>query len=428
LADAALVSSEIAVIGGGVVGVACALELARRGAAVTVLERGAIGCGCSHGNAGWLTPSLAKPLAGPGQTRKALKWLLDPEGPFYIRPRADPALAAWLLGFALAGRSHERFERGRSALVELCNWSLEAWEALAATSAEPFGYARAGLLAVFETEEDLETSRRAAAATAPLGVPFEEWSADEVRQREPAVRGRIVGALHFPRDAQCEPDKAVCALREEADRAGVKCIEGAEVLGAEVQSGAVRSLRTTRGRIEAREVVLAAGAWSGSLARAFDLRLPILGAKGYTLLFPRSRVHPARSIMLAERKIAVNPHAASLRIAGTLELVGEDLTINQRRVDAIARAAREMLAIDEGAAELELWRGLRPCTPDGMPAIGKAPGLTNLWLATGHQMVGLKTAPATGRLLAELMSGEKPTFDPEPFRADRFGGRKKPAR
>ncbi|HZW08798.1 MAG TPA: FAD-dependent oxidoreductase, partial [Phycisphaerales bacterium] len=127
-----------------------------------------------------------------------------------------------------------------------------------------------------------------------------------------------------------------------------------------------------------------------------------------------------RSIMLAERKIAVNPHAERLRVSGTLELVGEDLSISIRRVEAIARGAREMLAIDE-PGEYELWRGLRPCTPDGMPAIGRASGFTNLWLATGHQMVGLKTAPATGRLLAELMCGERPTFDPGPFRADRFG-------
>ncbi|HZW09608.1 MAG TPA: FAD-dependent oxidoreductase, partial [Phycisphaerales bacterium] len=226
-------SSEVAVIGGGVVGVACALELARRGAEVVVLDRGAVGCGCSHGNAGWLTPSLAKPLAAPGQARKALKWLLDPESPFYIRPRADPALAAWLLGFVLAGRSRERFERGRAALIELCNWSVDAWEALAARSPEPFGYARNGLLEVFETAEAFVAGRAAAAAIEALGVPSEPWTAEQVPGREPAIRGRVVGGLFFPRDAQCEPDRAVRALRAEAERAGARFVEGAEVIGAE---------------------------------------------------------------------------------------------------------------------------------------------------------------------------------------------------
>jgi D-amino-acid dehydrogenase len=108
-----------------------------------------------------------------------------------------------------------------------------------------------------------------------------------------------------------------------------------------------------------------------------------------------------------------------LRISGTLELVGEDLSVNLRRVDAVLRGAREMLALPEPLGEIEPWRGLRPCTPDGMPVIGRARDVRNLWLATGHQMTGLKTAPGTGRLLAELMSGEVPTFDPAPFRADR---------
>lgn len=419
MTDQELGNPEVAIIGGGVIGVACALELARRGVGVTVLERDRVGHACSFGNAGWLTPSLAKPLAAPGQARKALKWLLDPESPFYIRPRADPALAAWLLGFVRAGRSRKRFARGRAALIELSNWSVDAWEALAARAPRTFGFARSGLLAVCETEEELHAVRRAAAATEAHGVPFEEWTAEEVRHREPAVRGRTIGAVHFPRDAQCEPYEAVRALAEEAERAGARLVEDAEVVGVEHDAGAVRALRTTRGRVSARDFVLAAGAWSRSLGRAFHLRMPILGAKGYTLLFRRSAPHPARSILLAERKIAVNPHADALRVSGTLELVGEDLSISPRRVEAIARAAREMLAIDEPDS-YDLWRGLRPCTPDGMPAIGRAAGYSNLWVATGHQMTGLKTGPATGRLLAELMCGERPSFDPEPFRADRF--------
>lgn len=414
-------TAEIAVIGGGVVGVACALELARRGASVLVLERDRIGQGCSRGNAGWLTPSLAKPLAAPGHARKALRWMLDPESPFYIKPRPDPALAAWLLGFIAASRDADRFQRGLAALVELSNWSLDVWEALAARTAEPFGYERAGLVAVFESHAGLAAARGMAERTASLGVPFEAWTPDQLREHEPAVRGPQVGGLHFPRDAQCEPDLAVCSLAAEARSAGARFLEGAEVIDAEHEGGRIRALRTTRGRIDAREFVLAAGAWSGSLARALGLRLPILGAKGYSLLLPRGEPHPRRSIFLAERKIAVNPHADALRISGTLELVGEDLSVSTRRVEAISRGAREMLAIDPGSAERELWRGLRPCTPDGMPAIGRSAAAPNLWLATGHQMVGLKTGPATGRLLAELMSGERPTFDPEPFRADRFG-------
>jgi D-amino-acid dehydrogenase len=196
-------------------------------------------------------------------------------------------------------------------------------------------------------------------------------------------------------------------------------VEEAELFGVQPAAGGGRRLVTTRGTIDARSVVLATGPWTEETGRAFDLRLPILGAKGYSIVLPRHEPHPRRSIYLIERKVAVNPHATELRIAGTLELVRDDFSINRRRLDVILRGARAMLALDP-AATGEVWRGLRPCSPDGMPLIGRARGKGDLWLATGHQMTGLKTATGTGLLLAQLMTGETPRFDPEPFRADRY--------
>ncbi len=413
--------TDVAVIGGGVVGLACALELAREGASVCVLERDRIGGACSYGNAGWLTPSMALPLARPGQIHKVMRWLLDPESPFYIRPRADPALVAWLFRFLTASRRGP-FERGAAALVALSRFSVDAWEQLARTpGSEPFGFARNGLLSIYETPRGIEVARSTAALTERFGVPFESWTADEVREREPAVRGSQIGGLFFPQDAHCEPYPAVRALAASAKDAGVDLVENVEVLGVDRNSSSLHAVRTTHGRVSAKDYVLAAGAWSGSLGRRLGVRIPVLGAKGYSLVVPPLRPHPRRSLYLAERKIAVNPHADSLRISGTLELVGEDLSINWRRLEAIVKGARGILALGEPLGETQIWRGLRPCMPDGMPVIGRARGCRNLWLATGHQMTGLKTAPGTGRLLAELMSGRTPSFDAAPFRADRFG-------
>lgn len=416
-------SCDIAIIGGGVIGVATALELARRGRAVTLLERGRVGYGCSFGNCGWLTPSLARPLAAPGQARKALPWLLDPESPFYIKPRLSPALASWLLGFVAAGRSPERFKRGVAALVELSNWTVDAWEQLASRSPVPFGYARNGLLAVYESQPALDSGVKLARLSEPMGVPYEVFTPEQVRRHEPIITGPQVGAIHYPRDAQCEPAKAVFALADEARRAGVTILEDAEVLSAELDADSVRSLRTTRGVFKPQEVVLAVGAWSGSLGRAFRLRIPMLGAKGYAILLPHGPVKPRGSILLAERKIGINPHDHVLRLAGTLELVGEDLSVNMRRVKAIASGAAGMLNMSDVSEHVEVWRGLRPCTPDGMPMIGRAGGFQNLWVSTGHQMTGLKTGPGSGLLLAQLMCGEKPTFDPAPFHAGRYARR-----
>jgi D-amino-acid dehydrogenase len=209
-------------------------------------------------------------------------------------------------------------------------------------------------------------------------------------------------------------------LEVAARRAGVEIVESAEVLNAEHASSRLSSLHTTRGRFDAKDYVLAAGTWSGALGARLGVSIPMMGAKGYSLVLPPLEPQPRRSLYLADRKIAVNPHANSLRISGTLELVGEDLTVDSRRLEGIVQGARHMLQLNDPLGEVEIWRGLRPCLPDGMPAIGRTRRYRNLWLATGHHMTGLKTAPGTGRLLAELLCDLTPFIDPHPFRADRY--------
>lgn len=410
---------DVAVVGGGVVGVACAWALAGRGLTVAVLEKDRIGHGCSYGNAGWLTPSLSLPLAQPGMIWKSLTWLLDPESPLYIEPRLDPGLLRWLLGFLWASRSRA-FWRGVPSMIELSIASVRAWEELAQRSGQSFGFERHGLLSVYETARAFERGKKMADRLAAYGIPSEIWTPDQVREREPAIVGKQVGACFFPQDGHCEPFAAVEALAAAARERGVLFYEGAELFAVDREASRVVRLRTTRGAIRLREVVLATGAESGAVGRLFGWKLPILGAKGYSLVIPRLRHHPGRSIYLTERKIAVNPHRDRLRLGGTLELVRSDLTIHRRRVRAILAGASALLDLPEPLVVHELWRGLRPCAPDGLPLIGRARGGSNVWLATGHQMAGLKTAPATGELLADLILGSKPAIDPMPFRADRY--------
>ncbi|HSM12561.1 MAG TPA: FAD-dependent oxidoreductase [Thermoanaerobaculia bacterium] len=411
--------ADVVVVGAGVVGVSCALELARRGRAVTVLERDRVGAACSSGNAGLLTPSVSVPLPSPGLFPKALGWLFDPASPLYIEPRLDWGLARWILGF-LRATTWSRYERGARALVELSIASCASWRELAERGPDRFDYRPTGLLQVYETEASLVAARPKVELVGRLGVPFETWTAEEVREREPALRGPVGGAYFYPGDAHCEPFEAVIALAAEARRAGVEFVEEAEVFGFGGRTERLESAETTRGRFAAEQFVLATGAWSQRLGRRFGLRVPVLGAKGYTVLIPPIETMPRRALQLFDRKLALTPHSTRLRISGTLELVDEDLSITRSRVEAILAGARAALPLPEPLEPLEIWRGLRPTTPDGLPMIGRARGRSNLWLATGHQMTGLKTAPATGRLLAELLTGEAPSFDPGPFRADRY--------
>lgn len=410
---------RVAIVGAGVIGAATALDLARRGAEVVVLDRGAVGHGCSYGNAGWLTPCFATPLPAPGVLTQGLRFMLDGESPFYARPSVRPEWLRWIARFA-ASTTSAAHERGTAALAALSRWSLDAWHALDRESPADFGFAQRGLLLVAETEAGLSHAIDEAKRMERHGTAWDRLDAKGVRDLEPAIRGAVAGGIFFRQEAHCEPLGSVLALARAAESAGARFRPETEVYGFESRGDRVAALRTTRGRVEADAFVLAAGAWSKDLAKRAGLRVPLLGGKGYSVTVPAFDPPPTRPIKIVERRIAITPRLGSVRLGGTLELVDGDEGISPRRVEAIVKGTRRLLAVPDPAEIVELWRGLRPCTPDGLPVIGVAPRLPNLLVATGHQMCGLHTAPATGRLAADLLLGETPTFDPAPFRAGRF--------
>ncbi len=285
----------MAVVGGGVVGVSVALELARRGVSVAVLERGRVGHGCSYGNAGWLTPSLSVPLPAPGMFWKSLRWMFDPESPLYIQPRLDPALARWLAGFLWATR-RSTFERGAAALLQLCRWSVDRWEELAGQG-DDFGFARRGLVCVYET-----------AKVSPPAGPMPSWSGGKAasattcgpRTRCASASRRWSARRWAPSSIRTTPTASptapMQALAAAAAGAGAAIFEDTEVFGIAESGGQVRHLRTTRGQLVAKKVVIAAGAWCSELGRLLGRRVPILGAKGIRCWCRASiRIPPARS-------------------------------------------------------------------------------------------------------------------------------------
>ena len=286
---------DVLIVGGGVIGVACAHELAKRGATVTVVERDRIGHGCSFGNAGWLTPSQAVPLANPSMIFKSFRWMLDPESPLYIQPRLDPGYVRWLIEFLLASR-RSRFEPGAQALVQLCIASVDMWEALARRAPAFTSFERHGLLAVYEKEESFNSAAASNELVQRAGVRVERWSAEDVRRREPAIVGPTVGGYFFPDDAQCKPYEAVRVLADEAMAAGVRFVEDAEVYTVSERSAHHRRIvHTTAGDFSGDQIVLAVGSWSEAIGRMLGLRIPVLGAKGYSLLLPKANPHPIRS-------------------------------------------------------------------------------------------------------------------------------------
>jgi D-amino-acid dehydrogenase len=385
------VEPEVVVVGGGAIGVSAAYELARRGVRVTLLERGALGDGCSAGNAGLICPSHSRPLATPAALAEGLRSLLRADSPLSIRPRR--ATVAWLARFAAACRA-DRAERATDAIRSLSVASLELHAELAALGT---GFERRGTLSVYETEARFEAGRREAERS---GLECRILSPDEARAFEPALRGPIAGAVYFPQEAHLDPLRYVRAVGEAAAKAG-----------ADIQTNVeVRSLD----RLRTKTVVVAAGVWSGRLAD-----VPVTGGKGYHVDVAAAEGDPQLPMLLQEARSALTPLDGRLRLAGMLEVAGLDERPNPARVAAMRRAAARVLGGDQ-REPLDVWTGLRPCTPDGLPVIGQPAARPELVLATGHAMKGLSLAPVTGRLVAELVTGEQPSHDLAPFSPDRF--------
>jgi len=400
---------DVVIVGGGAIGAACALELSRAGASVTLLERGpSLASGCSAGNAGLICPSHSAPLATRASLHNGLRWILKPDSPFYLKPR--PAAVPWLARFALAAR---HAEQGARIIRELSVASLE----LHATWGEELGtgFVRRGVLNVYASEETLAAGSREADAS---GLPFAALDRAQALMLEPALGERTVGAVLYRQEGHCDPLSFVRAVGEAAASAG-----------AAIRTGADARLRRINGRIAVvagaeelrpETVVLAAGAWSSRLAGDIGVRFPLEGGKGYHVDLEAGEGDPTRPVWLQESWAIATPLAGRLRLAGTLELAGLDVTINRRRAEAVrAGGIRGLRGLAERRV-VDVWAGLRPCAPDGLPIIGRPTATPGLVVATGHAMKGLSLAPVTGRLVAQLVAGAPLDHDLASLRPDRF--------
>jgi D-amino-acid dehydrogenase len=412
--------TDVLIIGGGVIGVCSAYYLAGKGARVTVVEKGEVCSGSSYGSAGLIVPSHSIPLARPGVLGQGLVWLLDPESPFYIKPRLDPDLIAWLLRFSLASRAAP-MKQSIPTLLALSQASVALYDELAQTAGIECVYRRNGLLDVFRTPAAQRDAIEDAHLLQANGLPVEVLDAEALYHLEPALQPGLLGAIHFPGDAHLNPADFVRGLARLAEARGARFQTNTEVIGIETEDGRVAAVRTTRGTFKPEQVVLAAGAWSPAVARGLSrLRLPIQAAKGYSISIRRPEVSPNMPLLLAEARVGVTPMGPILRFAGTLEMAGLDLAINERRVGAILRGVREYVPGLETYELVEIWRGLRPVTPDGLPVLGRTQAYQNLIVAAGHAMVGQSLGPITGKLVAQVVCGEKPEVDLAPLRAERF--------
>ena len=350
-------------------------------------------------------------------------WLLDKESPFYIKPEFSWGLFKWLMTFGL-NANQKKMESSIKVLAEISKISIRNYEELAKRRPN-MAFERRGLLMVSGTESGLHHAEMELEQMQQNGITGRKMGQEEVLAFEPSLRSLVKGGVYFDQEAQVEPFATTKEMHEEFLALGGESMLHTEVFDFVRTGDRITQVITTQGNFEPELVVMAAGSWSPALAKQLGLNVPILGGKGYSMILEDQSLHdgdvkPKYPIMIVERKIAVTPRAGSTRLAGTLELVNQDFGISPHRVRAIQKGSEEYLKIHSRDNVSDIWRGLRPCTPDGVPVIGKSSKTSNLFYNMGHQMLGLQSAPGSAQLAAELIQGRTPCVDPVPFRAERF--------
>jgi D-amino-acid dehydrogenase len=417
---------RVAVIGGGVIGLACAYELQKRGVETVVLEAGEIGRAASWGNAGWIVPALSGPIPSPGLTLTSLRWLLSDDSPLYIKPRLDPAFARWLWTFWRHCNLHD-YLAGFDAMASLNRHTMDLYDSWRFEGVR-FEMHAAGLLFAFLTtrklHEYVEDHDRLQSHGYPTATVL---TGDDMRAIAPILSPEIVGGFLIDRERHVEPASLTAGLAARLREMSGEVRTGTTVTGvSHVQRRSGRriiAVDTNRGRVEADAFLLAAGAWSAGVARVAGVRLPVESGKGYSITIEQPAVELTQPLYLAEAMVGVSPFDSGLRIAGTMELSGISESINARRLASLRRStSRFLTAWPRGEREVE-WAGMRPLTPDGLPLLGRVPTTENLFVATGHSMLGVTLAPVTGRLMAELIASGHQDPDLQPFDPGRFVAR-----
>ena len=412
-------SKEVVIIGGGIIGLCSAYYLQKEGCAVTIIDQSGMTKGASFVNAGYITPSHIIPLSAPGMITKGLKWMFDTASPFYVKPRLDKDFLKWAWAFKKSATA-SKVEKAIPIIKEINILGRTLYEEIKQSGDFNFHYERKGLLMLYKTdkagEEEWEVGQRAIKE----GLNVNHITAEEVKKMEPDAAIDCKGAVYFDSDAHMTPNEFMTEMASYLKKKGVTFYTHEKVQDLVISKDAIKEVMTTKRKLKADEVLVAAGSWSSLLTRKLGVKIPIQAGKGYRINTERETgiTIPA---LLVEAKVAVTPMNGFTRFAGTMELAGINDTINPKRVKAISKSVSNyyqglsLTKEEEATADF----GLRPCSPDGLPYIGRTHKYKNLIIASGHAMMGWSLGPPTGKLVSEIISDKKLSLDIKPFHPER---------
>ena len=399
--------TNVTVIGGGIVGLACAWELAKDGASVIVVETGGSSYGTSLANAGWISPSHIIPFAAPGMVQTGFKNLIGRTGAFAMTPGAGPLLAPWTLKFARSC-TDAHVDHCAPALKELLDTSMDIIEGLTETTDltrtnQPQWYIYTSDNAEADAEHEVELVTK-------FGVDAKQLDLATSLEKEPMLKDSVKAVVEFSSDFGLDPGKLVDVYRRNCEAIGV-AFRDEKVTSMSSTSRNVTVVTTTDSWISD-YVVLAAGVWSRELAKSVGENLPIMPAKGQSVTLPGVTNMPSRTLMLADQRIATNPLDWGFRMSTGFSLTSvNDMSVNSKATDKLIATARQALNLPEKFEVKNELAGLRPASPDGMPYIGALPKAPRVIAATGHGMLGLMMAPGTGKFVSDLIAGRQVSRD-----------------
>jgi D-amino-acid dehydrogenase len=408
------------IIGAGIIGLSSAYYLQEAGWEVTVLEKGDLSDNCSFGNAGMIVPSHFVPLAAPGMIEKGIKWMFDSKSPFYVRPSLNLDLLGWGLKF-IKSASKLRAEQAAVPLRDISLLSKGLYNEISKKIGD-FGLTNNGILMLYKTDEVGDEELHIAEQARNLGLDVASLSAAGVQQLQPDLKLNVLGGIHYRCDAHLNPNVLLALLQQYLLKAGVKIIKNTEVTKIFQEKGKITKLLAGQQEYAADHYVLAGGSWSPEIAKRAGFKIPLMPGKGYSFLVEDTLKNMHIAALLCEAKVSVTPMGQNIRFGGTMEIDSINSRINMNRVKGIVESIPKYfpdLQPDLPAAK-SIWYGFRPCSPDGLPYLGNSKSLSNLTVATGHGMMGLSLGPATGKLVAELITGKPMSMDIRPFSASRY--------
>ena len=412
---------RVIIIGGGIIGLSTAYYLSKAGAEVTVLDKGMMDDNCSFGNAGMIVPSHFVPLAAPGMIEQGIRWMFDSKSPFYVRPSLSRDLFLWGYKF-MKSATKANVTRAAEPLRDLSLLSRSLYNELAKENGFDFGLKNNGILMLYKTQKAGEEEIHQAEKAKALGLDVEVLSAGQASALQPQLKLDVTGAVHYRCDSHLAPHVLMQQLTAYLEAAGVKISRGNEVIKIDHEQGKITNIHTHTDTFQADEVVIAGGAWSPAITKLAGLNVPVMPGKGYSFMYnePLERMHIAALLM--EARVSVTPMANQIRFGGTMELGPMNNKVNMNRVRGIIEAIPKYFPDLSPAMpeEGKIWHGFRPCSPDGLPYIGRAGKYKNLLVAGGHGMMGLSLGPATGKLITELITGKTPSTSIAAFSPDRY--------